>query len=385
MTLPNWTRLPRQAARAAFQRSRRGVTSWARRLKGGVATALRGVDRWLNQSVRGVFGFVESRLGPITVVWIVVVVALSIVFWEWLITGESGSTTIRNLGLVIAAAIALPLAIWRSRVAELQADTAQQNLLNERYQQGAEMLGSEVLSVRLGGIYALRRLAEEHPKQYHVQIMQLFCAFVRNPTEDNGNEGGSDVAGEPPHAARPLREDVQAAMDAIGARRKEYVALEGKARFVLNLHGSDLRGARLTGVNLASATWADWTRVSKAEFLSLGTDTDLSNAKLCSAKLDPADLPEADLSGACLCDAWLTGTDLSGANLSGAKLHKALRWGPILSGAKLSAWGFRPAKGIKQADLDRCQAEPENPPKLDGVLDAETGKPLVWRGKPLDN
>ena len=46
------------------------------------------------------------------------------------------------------------------------------------------MLGSEVLSVRLGGIYALQRLAEEEPKQYHVQIMRLFCAFVRNPTKD---------------------------------------------------------------------------------------------------------------------------------------------------------------------------------------------------------
>ena len=44
------------------------------------------------------------------------------------------------------------------------------------------MLGSEVLSVRLGGIYALQRLAEEWPDQYHIQIMRLFCAFVRLPT-----------------------------------------------------------------------------------------------------------------------------------------------------------------------------------------------------------
>ena len=31
---------------------------------------------------------------------------------------ESGSTIIRNLGLLIAAIVALPLAIWRSKVAE---------------------------------------------------------------------------------------------------------------------------------------------------------------------------------------------------------------------------------------------------------------------------
>ena len=95
--------------------------------------------------------------------------AFSVVFWDWLSGGGSGSGTIRNIGLVAAGLIALPLAIWRAIVAERQANTAQQGLLNERYQNGAAMLGNEVLSVRLGGIYALQRLAEDHPEQYHIQ------------------------------------------------------------------------------------------------------------------------------------------------------------------------------------------------------------------------
>ena len=48
------------------------------------------------------------------------------------------------------------------------------------------MLGSNALAVRLGGIYALERLAEDDPEHYHVQIMQLVCGFVRKPTEDEG-------------------------------------------------------------------------------------------------------------------------------------------------------------------------------------------------------
>ena len=113
---------------------------------------------------------------------------LSWLFWGQLHgEDESGSTTIRNIALILAAPIALVLAIWRSIVAERQAETNQRGLLNERYQKGAEMLGSGVLSVRLGGIYALRRLAEEHP-EYHIQIMGLFCAFVRHPTEDSGRK-----------------------------------------------------------------------------------------------------------------------------------------------------------------------------------------------------
>ena len=105
-------------------------------------------------------------------------VALTFVFWGWL---GSNSATLRNVVLVAAAVAALPLALWRSRIAERQADTAQRGLLNERYQKGAEMLGSDVLSVRLGGIYALQNLAEEHPGQYHVRVMRLFCAFLRSP------------------------------------------------------------------------------------------------------------------------------------------------------------------------------------------------------------
>ena len=133
--------------------------------------------------------------------------------WDWLRSGatenEPNSTTIRNAGIVIAGIFALVFALWRGLVAERQAaasqsqaetaerqaetalrqtetaqrqvDTAQQGLLNERYQKGADMLGSGVLAVRLGGIYALQRLAEEHPEQYHVQVMRLLCAFAGKP------------------------------------------------------------------------------------------------------------------------------------------------------------------------------------------------------------
>ena len=65
---------------------------------------------------------------------------------DWLSNLESWSTIIRNFGLVIAAVIALWFAKKRIVVSDRQAETAQRGLLNERYQKGAEMLGSRVLS-----------------------------------------------------------------------------------------------------------------------------------------------------------------------------------------------------------------------------------------------
>ena len=329
----------------------------------------------------------------------IVSIALSIVFWDWLGATpqgrESNSSTLRNVGLVAAGALAFGFAYWRAKVADrqataaqhqadtarLQSEIAQRGLLNERYQKGGEMLGSNVPSVRLGGIYTLQRLAEEHPEEYHVQITHLFCAFVRNPTETNGADERPQPD-ETPHWAPSLRDDVQAVMMAIGNRSSEHVNLESQARLQLDMHGGDLRGAELTDMNLTTPHWQDWVKAPLSELLNRRTD--LSDAKLCSARLALAKLKNADLTGSCLCSAWLSSTDLAGARLQGADLSNATLSNADLSGATLSAEGHLPVNGLTQAQLDEARADPNNPPCLTGVLDAKSGEPLVWTGKPLN-
>ena len=103
-----------------------------------------------------------ARFAWYSLLALLAVACISLIYWDGLSNWESESATIRNLAFVVFALIGLALAIWRGAVADRQADTAQYSLLNERYQKGAEMLGSELLSVRLGGIYALKALAKEH-------------------------------------------------------------------------------------------------------------------------------------------------------------------------------------------------------------------------------
>ena len=152
-------------------------------------------DGWVRDRSHCVLGLLEYRLAPFTLAALLAVLIGSTLCWDSWRGEESNGTAIRNLVLVMAAIAALPLAIWRSKVAERQAETAQRGLLNERYQKGGEMLGSKELSVRLGGIYALARLAREYPGDYHTQIMNLLCAFVRNPTP-------TEVKGRHTNAAR---------------------------------------------------------------------------------------------------------------------------------------------------------------------------------------
>ena len=357
---------------------------------------------------------------------------LSALFWGWL---DVNSATIRNVGLVMAGVIALLLAVWRGLVAERQADTAQGSLLNERYQKGAEMLGSEVLSVRLGGIYALQRLASEHPQQYHIQVMRLLCAFVRHPTKDQAFvQEQVEVHPETPIRIRP---DMEAVLDAITSRSEASIALEKQSEFGLDLRGANLQwvqfgrsdlsdvwfhhanlvnasftrtnlsnalfisadlsearfweatftgvrfwGAKLTGASLpsavlhqtdfkyADASGADFYRadLSRADFQqgTLGgahlQHANLKSVKFLGADLSNARFERADLSGASFCSADMTHAHLAGANLSNAEMT------------------FGGPRGLTQRQLDEASAHPDRPPRLEGVLDAETSEQLVWRG-----
>ena len=225
---------------------------------------------------------------------------------EWLGREESGSTTIRNVVLALVALVALPLALWRSSVADRQANTAQQGLLNERYQKWSEMLGSHVLSVRLARAYALQSVAMDYPEQYHVQIMRLFCAFIRLPTRDEILESVQASIGM--SAQLGIRQDVEAVMEAIGSRPGKGMALEQRADFRL-----DLRGANLGQIQILQAD------LSRAMFHR----SNLSGVNFANTDLTDAFLPYADLSRAHFHAVTFTRTRLWSTNLSGATLQDA--------------------------------------------------------------
>ena len=280
---------------------------------------------------------------------------------QTIVTTESNSTTVRNIGFIVAGALALVFAVWRgvlsqrqAKTSERQAETAlrqtetaqlqvetsqrqteiaQQGLLNERYQRGAEMLGNEVLAVRLGGIYALQRLAREHPGQYHIQVVELFCAFARHPTKDQD----ALLEGR-------LREDVQAVMTAVGSRGESGLGIEIEEDFTLDLREADLSYARLSGANLSRANLSnakldhanffDWPflRPDLSEPIPSGPDQPQVRISIDMEPVTPeltglesrrANLSLAILRGVDLSEARLVGTELSGAELSEVTLCKA--------------------------------------------------------------
>ena len=288
--------------------------------------------------------------------------ALSWIYWGDLHHSEDSlSSTIRNVALVIGGVIAVMLAVWRSRVAERQAnaaqrqaETADRSLLNDGYQKAAEMLGSSVLAVRLGGIYALQGLAERYPAEYHVPVMKQLCSFVRHPSEVEGQPivGSSEVQLGPVYGAttaqdfaaagaleiKVIREDIQAAMDSITSCHTRNLQIEMLHDYWIDLHCADLRGVDLSNKDLSKTP--EYDEAAPFDYAMIGTmHTNLRGVKLHYANLARTNLTRSDLS------------------------H---------------------ASGLTQSILDNACADPRMPPRLGYTFDAETGKVLVWCGKPID-
>ena len=173
------------------------------------------------------------------------------------------------------------------------------------------------LEVRLGGIYALERIAADSPRD-HWTIMEVLMTYVRENSPSSRQEprlhrtldakaGSSVAATTPPH----VRTDIQAILTVIGRRD---ITRDPPNR-QLDLSGAALTGANLMNANLNSAILIK-ANLSGANFM----DSSLRAADLEGANLERAALVDTNLTGAVLKDADLKGADLSGADLSGAIL-----------------------------------------------------------------
>lgn len=219
-----------------------------------------------------------------------------------------------------------------------QVQIARDGQNTDRFNRAIEQLGNKSVDVRIGGIYALERLARNSEEDRRMVQMVLGGYIRRRAPWLVGSPGGPD------HPTPTVEErriwlrmnagDVQAALGALGRRPASRdaprlflsrvdlrsVRLEdaelSSASFHSNLSGAVLRGSRLKDSDLTDADLrqADLSRVA------------LNGASLRGALLADADLSGADLRGADLCKADMRARGLGDANLTGARADDATLW-----------------------------------------------------------
>jgi hypothetical protein len=146
----------------------------------------------------GVSRALSSRTIVVWSVGLVVAAAVAVTLL-WVFLGGGDPEDARRLdairtasSLVIGAggAAALLLAARRQRYVELDLEQkehdAGERRATELYGKAADQLGSDKAPVRLAGVYALERLAQDQPK-HRQTIVNLLCAYLRMPYQPGAN------------------------------------------------------------------------------------------------------------------------------------------------------------------------------------------------------
>jgi uncharacterized protein YjbI with pentapeptide repeats len=193
---------------------------------------------------------------------------------------------------------------------------SRESQVTDRYTKAIEQLGSNETDIRIGGIYALERIAYDSARD-HPTVVEVLSTFVREHSPEPHSRA-SDA--EPPSGhslERRVFPDVQAAVKVIGRRSirhdRDRIALYGT-----NFSGLILRHAWLAGADLTSSNLI-YGFLSGTTFAQAW----LPNTNLIRARLDGSDLRGAWLSRANLTEASLIGAILTGTRLDNAILIRA--------------------------------------------------------------
>ena len=205
--------------------------------------------------------------------------------------------------------------------------------MTQRFESAVRLLGDDGnVGARLGGIFALERLAVEarerrepwtgegpEPTDLRHTVERVLAAFARHPSSAPPPADPDTVPTVAPDVAAILavlgRFGYPPTYDLQGVRAPRVDLRWAVLRWA-DLRGADLRHADLEGTVLAHA--------------------DLRAADLTHADLEGADLREADLRAAVLREGYLKRAYLQHADLRDADLHRADLGGADLTGADLT-------------------------------------------------
>lgn len=200
--------------------------------------------------------------------------------------------TALSVGAGTGGVVALVLAGRRQwsteRVAAVTELDATERRITELYTKAADQLGSEKTPIRLAGLYALERLAQNTPDQRQT-IVNLICAYLRLPYTlpsrpqlppwSSLRPAGSTPDGSIPPGTGPSEQELEVRATAqriladhlFPGDAPDVVRAEYWPAITLNLTGAllchfDFRGCRVGSVRFGGARFAGWTRFEGVEF-----------------------------------------------------------------------------------------------------------------------
>lgn len=231
---------------------------------------------------------------------------------------------------------------WKRVAAtERNIEVLEEGQITERFTRAIEHIGSGKTEIRLGGIYALERIAKDSGKD-HWTIMEILTAYLRenSPREDDDETGVDDYLPieirailEIIHWRNFTYEDDNKVLDFSGSKL-QYANFEGtmlrNAYFVdsnvwmgkfsgANLKGSSYLFSNLNYANFSQSNLSETIFVNATLVNATLKGTVASDAQFAEADFTNAKCQMIDLKGTVLTDAKMDGTDFREADFRGAK------------------------------------------------------------------
>lgn len=245
---------------------------------------------------------------------------------------------------------------WRRvEIFQQTLETTQDQQVTERFTRAIDQLGAtdengKKLEIRLGGIYALERIARDSVKRDYGTVLEVLTAYVReNAPRQRGIPAWSSTSTpitleaedfdntmtNKPRAPQRAPSDIQAIVDVLARLGKERNQEDNES---FNLSSTDLRKISFEDKDLRQAVFnaTDFEEAVMVQANLAGVffeaadfrrtklfQANFEGAYLDGANFSGADLREANFEGAYLEGAYFKEADLKGTNLEGAFLNRA--------------------------------------------------------------
>lgn len=296
-------------------------------------------------------------------------------------------------------------ATWRQlRVSQDGLRATQEGYVTDRFSRAVDQLGSDKLDVRIGGLHALWRIAEQSDRDRDA-IISIQAAYLRThlPWPPGGPQAPPVDA--PINDIAPLETrvaDAQVALTALGSlcrhREQSWVNLS-----LTDLRRADCDGLWFAEVNFdracMEAAGLYHANLTQASLVSVNLrHTDLTTAVLRRARCVLSDLRGAKMVETDLRDADFTETDLRESNLRkadarGAVFHRADLRMADLRGADLSTAHLVEARLVGALASERTRWPADFDRTAAGVVDTDDPGPepspllqppgMTWQAPPL--
>lgn len=276
------------------------------------------------------------------------------------------------------ALITLIVTVSRDAIARGRAQQERNEKVSTQFTEAITQLadGSH-LPIRLGGIYALERIATDSAT-HRLGALAVLTQYIREHgrAPENADED------------RSVRPDVKTAAEVVARLTATAPSPQALSLDEANLFGVDLRRANLSSWSLASfealeanlseallvdvrtgnirLSGANLTKanLSRGDFFS----GSFNNATLFRVNAEEAEFKYGQMHGAVLSFAKLKGADFTRATLTEANFHQADLTSAVLAGADLSGAQLRTAHGLTRHQAVQARkwtADTTWPPHLD--------------------